>query len=142
MGLSVVAAHLLVLITLASAGTIAIAAAVDAVGDNVKAQNKAIHRLKATAGEEVDLTRVSTQGNRLQLTFVNNGSEEINITDVSIFVDGTWRDTDTLRTFEVAEAPGSNVWAPGEHLDVEIDNAKGSDVTLVAPHGAAAYRRA
>lgn len=142
MGLSVVAAHLIVLLAVAGVGTVAVATVVDTVGDNVEAQSDAVHRLQDQANEDVTLTAESTQGNRLILEFRNDGSEEINITEITILVDGAWRDTDGLPVFEVQEAPSSNVWVPGEHLDVEIDQASSSDVTLIAPHGAKAFRRA
>lgn len=142
MGLSVVAAHLIVLIAVAGVGTIAVATVVDTLGDNIEARSDAVHRLQTQANEDVTLTSEATQGNRLILEFRNDGSEEINITELTILVDGDWRDPDELRVFEVQEDPSSNVWIPGEHLDVEIQQASNSDVTLIAPHGAKAFRRA
>ncbi len=140
MGFAAVAGHLVILVALLSAGTVLVAAVGDNLTDTVDARVEALHRERAARAEELTLTNASLQDQNLTTTWRHDGSEEIALDDLTLLVDGAWTDPDTVATFEVQEAPNSSVLMPGETLEVETTEGDTS-VTLVGPHGTAAYRR-
>lgn len=160
MGAGVAAAHLIVFIAVASAGTIFVGVASDAWRDTSQAQAEAIDRLERTANEDIRLAEDAfvpstcvnddpdpgCQGtllpDRTWANFTNNGSHEIPLDKVTVLVNGGWTDTDTLAHFEVRESPSSNLWIPGETLEIRVDGEGDADVTVVGPQGTKTYRRA
>lgn len=163
MGAGVAAAHLIVFIAVASVGTILFGVATDAWRENTEAQAQAVDRLQRTANEALRFLegafvtdRCTSDSNqnqdgcqggtalpdRIWANFTNNGSHEIPLDELTVLVDGTWNDTDTLAHFEVRESPGSNLWMPGETLEIAADRNGDADITVVAPHGTKVYRRA
>ncbi len=160
MGAGVAAAHLIVFIAVASVGTILFGVATDAWRENTEAQAHAVDRLQRTANEQIKLAADAfvpskcinddpqpgcggtLLPDRTWANFTNNGSHEIPLEKVTVLVDGSWTDTDTLAHFEVRESPGSNLWIPGETLEIRVEGQGDADVTVVAPQGTKAYRRA
>lgn len=160
MGLSVPAAHVIVFIALTSAGTLLAGSIAETFRDTNEARAEAIHReqtainerlLLASGGYHPEHCINDNPGNGCQGTLVqestyanvtNDGSDEINITDVDVLLDGQAVDTDTLAVFQVRETPSSELWMPGETLEVRVDDQGDVDVTVVSPHGVKAYRRA
>lgn len=144
MGLAVVAAHLIVIVSLASAGTVLVATVTDTAGDQLEAQGQALRRLNAARNEVITLVGEDFQPNpnpgRLTTEWRNDGSEEIDIDDVTVLVDGDFRARGDLAVFEVQEDRGSDIWMPGETLEVRSDEGDTS-VTIIGPHGTAAHRR-
>lgn len=160
MGAGVAAAHLIVFIAVASVGTILVGVASDAWRENTEAQAQAIDRLQRTANEQLELAadafvastcvndspQPGCQGtllpDRTWANFTNDGSHELPVDELTVLVDGTWTDTDTLAHFEVRESPTSNLWLPGETLEIRVEGQGDADVTVIGPHGTKVYRRA
>lgn len=144
MGLAAVAGHLVVLVALVSAGTVLVAAWSDNVTDIVDAQSEAMDRMREHRGEELDLRDhyYESSEDRVMANWTNNGSEEIRFDALTLVVDGQWTDHDTVERFQVRDAAGSEVWAPGEVLEVRVEGQGNVDVGITAPHGTASYRRA
>lgn len=163
MGAGVAAAHLVIFVAVASVGTLLVGAATDAMREGNVAQADAIHRLSQAANERITFldgafnderctndNNPGTPGcqggdplpNRLYANFTNNGSHEIPLDKVAVLLDGAWTDTSTLDTFEIRGATTSELWMPGEVLEIMVQGTPDHDVAAVAPHGTKAYRRA
>lgn len=146
MGLGAVAAHLVIFIAMASAGTILAGVAMDAASDNVEAQSEALDRMQRARTEQFSLTSqqyVPGPG-RVETEWGNDGSDEVLLSDLTILVNGIFTassSADIVR-FQVEEDTSSNIWMPGETLELWVDVDANVDVTIVGPYGGAAYRRA
>lgn len=160
MGAGVAAAHLVVFITVASVGTLLVGAATDSWRENTEAQAEAIDRLKATAHEDMDLAATGfepatcindnpppgCQGTQIPgrtwANFTNNGGDAIPLDEVDVLVNGTYTLHADLAVYQVTGATTSNLWLPGETLEIRVDDRGDADVTVVGPYGTKAYRRA
>lgn len=143
MGLSAAAGHLVILVALVSAGTLLVATVSDNVSDVVSSQSEAIHRMREARSEELDLDSDYFDANNSQVmaNWTNNGSEEIRFDELTLVVAGDVTDKDTVDRFQVRGATSSEVWAPGEILEVRVSGHGDADLGLVAPHGTADWRR-
>lgn len=144
MGIGVSAAHLVIFLALASAGTVLASTLLHTMADNTEAQTEAGHRLREAANERFSLDSggYGANADRAYANFTNDGSDEIALDDVTLLVGGTVTASSSVAVFEVAGNPTSNLWMPGETVNVRVDGQGDVDVGIVGPHGTAAYRRA
>lgn len=160
MGLSVPAAHVVIFIALASAGTLLAGSFTEAFRDTNDARADAVRREQAAVNERLMLAsegyhpehcKDDGPGNGCQGTIVqestyanvtNNGSEEILLEDVDVLLDGQATARSSLAVFQIRGNATTNVWLPGETLEIRVDDQGDADVTVVGPHGVKAYRRA
>lgn len=143
MGFAAVAGHLVILVALVSAGTVLVAAISDSFSDVVNAQEQAIQRMREARAEDIDLRSefFSSSSDKVMANWTNNGSEELRFDEVNLLVDGDVTDKDTVDTFQVRGATSSDVWAPGEVLEVVVTGQGDVPLGVVALHGTADYRR-
>lgn len=143
-GFAAAAGHLVILVAMVSAGTVLVAVISDNFTDIVNAQAQAIQRIREARSEEIDLKSEFFDSNNdvVMANWTNNGSEEIRFEDLTLLVGGNFKDKDTVSVFQVRGATSSEVWLPGEVLEVEVSGEGNADLALVAPHGTADYRRA
>lgn len=144
MGFSAVAGHVILLVALFSTGILIASAINNSASSQIDARDGFADRLRASANEDIDLNTsgYASGPDRTYANFTNNGSEEIELDDVTLLVDGTATDTASVATFEVRDHPSSDLWMPGEILEVVTDSRGDADITVAGPHGAKAYRRA
>lgn len=143
MGFAAVAGHLVILVAVVSAGTVLVAAISDNFSDVVDAQAEAIQRMREARAEELELRSDFYSGpdDQVMANWTNNGSEEIRFDALTLLVEGDVTDEDTVDRFQVRSATSSEVWAPGEVLEVRVSGHGDAHLGLVAPHGTADYRR-
>lgn len=144
MGIGTVAATLVVLLALVSAGTVLGGVAADQATHVVEAQDQALQRLQQSATEEPALLTASYNGTtgNLATTWSNAGAAVMRLDRVTLLVDGVVVGHAHAATFQVAGHGASNLWGPGEVLDVTLVGYGNANVTVVGPTGRAAYRRA
>lgn len=142
MGLSVPAAHVVVFIALASAGTLFAGTLSDTLRDTTQAQDESFDRQTAIANERFSLGSdgYAEATDRVFANFTNDGGQEVSLSDVNVLVNGTLVDKEELTRFEVLENNASLLWMPGETLTIAADNHGDASVVLVGPHGVRAYR--
>lgn len=143
-GLSAVAAHLIVLVALASAGTLLVSAVNESISGQLDAQSLAFDRLRVQADADIRLAShgYSATPDRTYANWTNDGSREIPLDKVTLLVDGVFTSQASVATFEVREDASSNLWMPGETLEVMTEGQGNVDLTIVGPYANAAYRRA
>lgn len=143
MGFSAIAGHLILLVALFSAGALVAGAINNSTGDQIEARAEFGHRLREMGHADYDLHSEgygSTQ-DRTYANFTNNGSQEVPLDEVTLLVDGTVFDHTDVDTFQIRGATSSNLWLPGEVLEIVTDGRGDADVTVAGPHGVTAHRR-
>ncbi len=142
MGLSVPAAHVVVFIALAGAGTIFAGALSETLRDTTHARDDALERQTAIANERFTLESdgYSETPDRTYANFTNEGGNAIPLSNVNVLVDGTLTTPETLLVFEVLENNTSTLWMPGETLAITTEGEGDASIALVGPQGVRDYR--
>lgn len=143
MGFGAVAGHLILFIALFSAGAIAAGAINNSLSAQVDARSEFSDRVRtqATVGYHLDSENYTSPNDRTYANFTNDGSQEIPIDDLTLLVDGTVLEHDQVATFQVRGHTGSNLWMPGEVLEVMTEGRGDVDITISDPYGVQAHRR-
>lgn len=143
MGFGAVAGHLILLVAVFSAGVLVAGAINNNLSSQVDARDELADRLRDSARADYNLTSdgYASGTDRTFANFTNTGSREVNITDVTLLVDGTVIEHDQVHTFEIRDHADSDVWAPGDVLEVTTDGRGDANVTIADPYGLAAHRR-
>lgn len=159
MGFGAVAGHLVMFLAVFGAGVLMAGAINNSMSAQIEARNELGDRLRleSTADYELvsegfvpercvdDQPQAGCQGTidpeSTYANFTNEGSREVNLTDVTLLVDGTQTDHDQVETFEIRDNASSDIWLPGEILEIEVENQGDVDITIAGPHGVTAHRR-
>lgn len=125
---------------------LAIIASATVIYSTISANYDIIRKAEASKNE-IDLEQLHTtikiinvtySGGKISINSTNNGSTEINVTDVDLIVDGVYY-TDNITSTTIS---GDNVtlWLPEETLKIEItSDSAPSRVKLIAHNGISDY---
>lgn len=143
MGFGAVAGHLVMFLALFSAGVLVAGALNNSMSAQIEARNEMTDRMRAQVNAAYDLSSEGYESgsDRTYANFTNNASDEVDLDDVTLLVDGTQTDQSQVQTFQVRSNSGSDLWMPGEVLEVMTEGRGNVDVTVAGPYGVTGHRR-
>lgn len=143
MGFGAVAGHLVMFLAVFSAGILVASAVNNSVSSQIEARNELGDRLQvqASAAFELASSNYTSGPDRTYANFTNEGSQEVRLDDVTLLVDGTQTDHGDVHTFEIRENAASDLWMPGEVLEIVTEGRGDVDITIAGPYGETAHRR-
>lgn len=143
MGFGAVAGHLVMFLAVFSAGILVAGAINNSMSSQIEARHEAADRFQAQANAAYDLASegYSSGSDRTYANFTNNGSEEVDLDDVTLLVDGSQTDHSAVQTFQVRNQAGSDLWMPGEVLEIMTESRGNVDITIAGPYGVTEHRR-
>jgi archaellum component FlaF (FlaF/FlaG flagellin family) len=142
-GFGAVAGHVVMFLAVFSAGILVAGAFNNSVSSQLEARNEMTDRMRVQLTADYDLHsgNYTSGADRTYANFTNNGSNEVDLDDVTLLVDGTQTDQADVQRFEIRGATSSNVWMPGEVLEVMTEGRGDVDVTVAGPYGVTGQRR-
>lgn len=143
MGFGAVAGHLVLFMAIFSAGVLMAGAINNSMSAQLDAREEFSDRLRAGAHADYELNSSNyTSGpDRTYANFTNEGSNEVPLDEVTLLIDGTETDTSNVQRFRVSADHSSNLWLPGEELEIMTEGRGDVDVTIAGPYGVQAHRR-
>lgn len=143
MGFGAVAGHLVMFLAVFSAGILVASAVNNSVSSQIEARNELGDRLRvqSSAGFELASSNYSADPDRTYANFTNEGSQEVHLDDVTLLVGGTQTDHDAVQRFQIRDNTSSNLWMPGEVLEIMTEGRGDVDLTIAGPYGETAHRR-
>lgn len=143
MGFAAVAGHVILFVALLSAGVMLASAINNSLSGQIDARSGYVDRVRLASTEDVELASsgYASATDRTYANFTNNGSDEIEFDELTLLVAGTVTDDADVDRFRVRDHAGSEVWLPGETLEVRTEGRGDVDIALAAPQGTLEYRR-
>lgn len=143
MGFGAVAGHVIMFLAVFSAGILVAGAFNNSVSSQIEARDEMADRLRvqAHASYELASSNYTSGADRTYANFTNNGSDEVDIDDVTLLVDGTQTDHSDVQRFRVRGQSSSDLWMPGEVLEIMTEGRGNVDVTVAGPYGVTGHRR-
>jgi archaellum component FlaF (FlaF/FlaG flagellin family) len=142
-GFGAVAGHVVMFLAVFSAGILVAGAVNNSMSAQIEARNEHADRLRAGANAAYDLTssNYTAGADRTYANFTNDGSEEVDLDDVTLLVDGTRQSHDQVQRFQIRSNASSDAWLPGEVLEIVTEGRGDVDVTIAGPYGVTGHRR-
>ncbi len=143
MGFGAVAGHLVIFLAVFSAGILMAGAINNGMSAQIEARDEFTDRMaaKLNAGYSLASDGYSSGLDRTYANFTNDGSREVSLEGVTLLVDGQQRDPDQVQTFRIRDGGGTDLWMPGEVLEIRTEDRGNVDITITGPHGVASHRR-
>ncbi len=137
MGIEVSASYaILIVALLISIGTlyVAVSNSTERVTGALEDDQRQFHETLRT---DITITSADYRGNTLVVVIKNAGKTELSVSGTDLLVDGTFI-SDENRTSTVSSSGSTNLWMPGETLELSVDLPTPDRVHVVTKHGVAA----
>lgn len=136
MGLEVSTSYAIIALAfLISVGTlyVAVSNTAEQVTDALDDDQRELHEMLRT---DLTITSADYRGNTLVVAIKNTGETELSVSETDLLVDGTFI-LDENRTSTLSSSGGTNLWAPGETLELSVELPTPDRVKVVTKHGVA-----
>jgi flagellar protein FlaF len=137
MGFEVSATYAIIaLVVFISLGTFygAVSNTAEQVTESLEDEQNQFHEVFRT---DFTITSVGYSGNTLRLDVKNTGETKLSVAETDLLVDGEYI-LATNRTSTVSGSGSTNLWAPGETLELSVELTSPDRVKVVTKHGIAA----
>lgn len=144
MGFAAVAGHVIILVAAFSAGILLAGAINNSLSSQIDARNDLTDRLTDAARTDYALASegYSAGTDRTYANFTNDGAREIHLDHVTLLIDGIHHAHDDIAHVEIRETSTSEIWMPGETLEIMTENQGNTNITVADLYGLATHRRA
>jgi flagellar protein FlaF len=137
MGLEVSASYAIIaLAVFISLGTMygAVSNTAERVSDALEDERRQFHEMFRT---DFTITSADYRRNTLRVDIKNTGQTKLSVSDTDLLVDGKYI-SEQNRTSTLSGSDSTNLWAPGETLELRVDLPTPDRVKVVTKHGFAA----